>query len=907
MKTNILTLFFLMIAAYVHGQNIGDILISKSYDNQSIVSILNDIDQHYPIDFYFKKEWIKNNTVSTTWEATSLPLVLEELLTPQELNYMVYSGYAIIIAPANELSKAYSQEFYINQYKSATTRNDDQLTRLAVGDSLNISTNGIANMTGVITDASTSETLPGVTLYIEKINLAATTDAFGQFSMALPIGNHELKVNSIGYEETFFQVVAYSNGSVTIPLQEKAVKLDEIVVAAQKDDSNIRSAQMGITTLSMKEVKEVPTFMGEADVIKTLLLQPSVTTVGEGASGFNVRGGNIDQNLIMQDGGLVFNSSHVLGFFSIFNADIVEEATLYTGSIPAQYGGRLSSVLDVQLKDGDFEKWYGNGGIGIVSSRLSFHGPLIKDKTSLLIGLRSSYSDWILREFENPDLSRSSIFFYDGTAKLTHKFSQKSKIDLSYYNSFDEFQYSDQFGFDWATQFAALNFNNILFKKLSSATSISYGSYGSSLFEPEGVASFTLTNGIDFLKGKQNFLWSPSPSHDISFGGEWTRYQSKPETIHPLAEESGIVPQSIKKQQGQEFGVYINDEYIINNTLSASLGIRYSWYQQLGPESVTNYEANEPRNDNTIVDTTFFGAGKIVQYGGLEPRISFKITTSPTSSVKVSYNRMNQYIHLISNTAASTPVDFWQVSTTYIPPQIANNFSVGYFQNFAGNLWESSLQLYYRDIEQIVEYKDLPSLLLNPGLEMELLTGEGQAYGAEFLLKKRTGKLTGQFSYTYNRSLVRVQGNSLEETVNDGEWFPSNFDKPHNVNLSMKYRANKRSVLSMNFVYNSGRPVTAPIGNYAIDGVTVTQYSLRNQFRIPAYHRLDLSYTLENRAIKKVRYKGSWTFTIYNVYARRNPFSVYFQRNQFARFKPSAYRLSIIGTAFPSITYNFKF
>ncbi len=881
--------------------------VSGNHQNESVATILNYLDQNYSFDFYYKKEWLPTTPITLKYEEEPITNVLEKIFQNTNLAFSIFDNFSYILAPKEALGKEYSADYFTAKYQVVAEDievNTNQLP-IIIGSPENVATSGKGTISGLI--KARNEPIVGALIYVEKINVNTVSDVDGQFELSLPIGKHVLEAQNIGYADFRRQVDVYNSGGMDIELSEEVYELGEIVVAGKTSDSNVQSAQIGVARLTPLEIKQLPSFLGEADVIKSLLTLPGVSTAGEGATGFNVRGGNIDQNLVTQDGALVYNSSHVLGFFSIFNADVIKAVTLYKGNIPAQYGGRLSSVLEVNIKDASNEKFNIRGGIGIVASRITAEIPIIKGKTSLLVGGRSSYSDWILRRAKNLELQNSSAYFYDFNAKLSHQMKNGSNFSLGYYQSYDYFRYYDEFGYDWGTQLATFNYNQLLGEKFSASLEVAYGNLENSFFDPEGFDAFTLQNGLEHIKAKPDLFITALEGHEIHVGATYVRSIGAAENINPRGEISGIENRSVDKDRGQELAFYINDEFDIGDALSVSAGLRYSTYQNLGPNELFLYntESQELSRGNTVGSTLFADGEVIKNYSALEPRVSLKIGVGLTNSVKLSYNRMAQYIHLISNTTASTPIDIWQVSTPYIPPQLANNYSIGYFQNFDRNKWETSFELFYKDIEQLVEYKDLPELLLNEQLETELLIGEGRAYGIELSLKKNTGRWTGQLSYTYSRSERLVQGETPNSTINNGDWFPSNFDSPHNLNLTYKFQINRRHLLSANFTYRQGRPVTAPVAAYKIGNTEIPHFSPRNQFRIPNYHRLDLSYTINRNAVRTSRFKGSLSFSIYNIYFRRNAFSVFFRR--VSGTPANTYRLAVLGTAFPAVTYNFEF
>lgn len=899
--------FLLSISGLMQAQTVYDQKINGNYKQKTILDILQDFETQITAKFYFDPQKLPYYKLDMKFNDRRLYDALQELFYAKGLVFSNFGADKIVITRKDDLTKEYAESL-IARWDAGQIElpnlNEPQEVELTIGQE-SAQLPATVRFSGKILDGETKEPIIGATLTMEN-GEGTATDAFGAFVLSLKPGQHTLMLRYIGYQPIALKLSIYKNGEAEFNMAVNALQLDEVIVKAEAADQNIKSAQIGVEALTPQTIKELPTFLGEADVIKSLQTLPGVSTVGEGATGFNVRGGSIDQNLILQDEGLVFNSSHVLGFFSTFNPDVIRNVTLYKGNIPAQYGGRLSSVLDVQLKDGNFKNLSGTGGIGLVSSRLVLEGPLQKNKTSFLVGGRASYSDWLLRRVKLPDAKNSSAYFYDVVGKLTHRFGSNGDVSLSYYNSYDFFRFAEDFGFTWRTQLANFQWKQIWADRLSSTFSGVWGDYSSTQFDPGGVEGFSLANGLKYYKGKQNFFYAPSSMHAINAGLSGTLYDMHPEDLSPKGNSSGIASQYIDKDQGYELAVYANDEITLNPILSLSLGVRYARYQSVGPSRVFVYNKEIPRRPNTVIDTIFYQSGdKIQSYGGWEPRISMKVQLSENSSVKLSYNRMQQFIHLISNSAAATPVDIWQVSNTYFRPQLADNYSLGYFKNFSGNLFETSIEGYYRSIENQLGFKDLPKLLLNEQLETEVLSGEGRAYGIELYLKKNSGRWSGWFSYAYARAQIQIAGNSPEETINNGKWFSADYDQPHQATLFVRNEVTPTQVFTANFTYRTGRPITAPIANYLIGTAIIPQFSDRNQYRIPDYHRLDLAYTFDNTKAKLKGFSTSFTVAIYNVYFRKNPFSVFFKRD--SRNIPQAYQLAVLGTAFPSVTWNFKF
>lgn len=908
---------FISIVHDTYSQIQTPISITSNFNNVRIIDILNEIQGNYPVIFFYKREWIPDQSLSISSENEPLEDFLNELLTPFGLGFLMYKS-SIVVAPEKLIGKDFTRDYFISRKRQeeliATQKWAATDDILAVGDSSQLPSISNVLIHGQITDELSGEILQGVNLYFEALENTTTTNDGGNFQIALPTGNNLLEVSYVGYETKKIILHVYANGIVNIQLKPEAYELDEITITGEATDQNIQSVIIGITTLKSRQIKDLPVFLGEADVIRSIMTIPGVYGMGEGAGGFNVRGGSIDQNLILQDEALIYNSSHALGFFSVFNPDAIREVTFYKSHIPARYGGRISSVLSVDLKGQENDKLTGNGGIGFVTSRLSLAGPLsfkqkdqsMPPKTTFLLGGRITYSDWLLHIIKNPEIENSSASFYDFNIKLSHKYSERGSVSGSFYRSYDFVQFSDQYGFNWENIAGSFLWNHLITTDLSSNLSFSYSENNNVYFEPYGLAAFNLQNGISNIRFKDDFLYSGIAHHNFTGGVEYIHYGIHPENLAPRGDKSAVIQKETRKDNAREMGIYVGDEYIINHLVSVSAGFRYNLFQQIGPGDTYIYEGNVPKSPESMIDTIYHEKGKwIKKFQSFEPRLSFKYSLNPTSSIKIAYNRINQYIHLLSNSTAATPIDFWQVSGPYIAPEKVDSYSLGYFRNFVNNLWETSIEIYYRKLYNIIEFKDLPELLSNDHIETELLSGNGISYGAELYIKKRYGKINGSLSYSFSRTMSKIDGTNPGEQINSGNWFPSKLDRPHNLNILFNANLNKSNIFSANFTFLSGRPITAPTGGYILNGMVLANYSERNQYRIPDYHRLDISYTIKRNVIKKRRYKDSFTFSIYNFYGRKNAYSIFFRKNEGTT--ANAYKLSVLGSIFPSFTYNFEF
>lgn len=776
---------------------------------------------------------------------------------------------------------------------------------IVIGDSLDLVEGEKIVVTGRITNKITKEPIPGASISVDGYKYFDYSDKTGAYAVELLPGHYRIRVKQLGMFTVYIRAHVVSQANFNIEMEEGTVQLNEIIITARPIDSNVKASLTGLTKMNIVEVKTLPTLMGEVDIIKSLQLMPGVTSVGEGASGFNVRGGRVDQNLVLFNDAPLFYTSHALGFISAFNQDIIRDFSLYKGNVPANFGGRASSVLEINTRRGDFEKWNVNGGIGPVTSRLGVEGPIIKNKTSILATGRISHIGWALKKAKNPDVQQSKTAFSDFFAGITHRFSENSSLEVGYYSSNDDFQFSDQFGFAWNTSVASAKWQALANRKASPVVSLSYGNYQNDLIDPSGTDASILTNGMNYFQFKPYVNITPSDRHNIVAGASSLVYLPTLEKFSGYNGNQAVENKQVTKDKGIEMSVYANDEFDIAENFSVTFGLRYSLYYQLGKDQVYQYASGQPRVVASITDTVSYEENeRIVSYGGFEPRVSARINVTPAQSIKFGYNRMLQYIHLISNTTAPTPIDLWQVSNRFLKPQVSDNFSLGYFFNLKDNRWETSAEAFYKTMDNIVEYKDFPELYTNDHLETELLSGIGQAWGGELYARKLKGRWTGWVSYTYSQTLVKVNSPIASEQINNGKWFYSNYNKPHNFNLVVNRVMKNNSAFSAIFTYTSGRPFTAIESSYVVSSTVVPIYSERNKYSIPNYIRLDLSLTFGN-VFRKI--DDSLVLSFYNFLGRDNAYSVFYKRPA-PNFKiPKPYQLSVLGAMLPSIVYNFKF
>lgn len=765
---------------------------------------------------------------------------------------------------------------------------------------------------GYVKDASNGETLIGATVYLNGTTKGTATNEYGFYSITVDPGTYTLVASYIGFEDQRREVELLGNFTIDFELPEAGTLLNEIVVTAEEEDQNVSTVQMSVENLDMGTIQRLPALLGEVDVLRSIQLLPGVTSVGEGAAGFNVRGGSIDQNLVILDEAPVFNSSHLFGFFSVFNPDAVKGVKLYKGGIPARYGGRLSSILDVRMREGNNKQFEVQGGIGTIFSRLSVEAPIVKDKSSFLLAGRRSYIDVLAAPFLGDDLSGTKLNFYDLTLKTNYKFSDKDQVFLSGYLGRDVFAPGDQAGFSWGNTTSTLRWNHLFNDRLFSNLTLYYSDYDYAInFGEDDEDAFDWDASIVNFSAKPEFSYFITPENVVRFGGQGIYYRFEPANAIAVSDGDEI-DISINNQWAIESSVFLENELsLFKSRVKLNYGLRLSHFAYLGGRPIYEFgEAPALGFGRPLESITETEKGEVIEdWFNLEPRVAVQYQLNDQSSIKASYQRTAQYIHLLSNTAASIPLDIWTPSTNNIDPQLADQFAVGYFRNFKDNTYEASFETYYKDFKQLVDFVDGADLVLNEFVEGQTLEGEGRAYGAEFQLKKVKGRFNGWISYTLAKTERLTPG------VNNSEYYPSRFDQTHNLNLTGFYDLSDRATLSATFVYNTGTPVTLASSGYYQLGYYVphNEGGGRNNFRIPDYHRLDVSVTLDPKKEKaNKRWQGQWVFGVYNLYGRRNPFTV--SGTQSAGrpilgqpIMTEANQLSVVGSIIPSISYNFKF
>ncbi|MCU0434764.1 MAG: TonB-dependent receptor [Bacteroidia bacterium] len=755
-----------------------------------------------------------------------------------------------------------------------------------------------STVSGEVRDASTGESLIGVVITMAgKPSMGATSNAYGFYSLTLPQGQVTLVARFIGYENDTQRLNLTSNQKLNFNLKPIGKDLKAVEITDTKENDNLTKPQMGTTKLDMKEISVIPVLLGEKDILKTIQLLPGVKAAGEGNSGFYVRGGGADQNLILLDEATVYNASHLLGFFSTFNSDAIKDVTLYKGGMPAEYGGRLASVLDVRMRDGNDKQFGVEGGIGAISSRLTIDGPIVKEKGSFIISGRRTYADMFLKLSPDSTLNSSKLYFYDLNAKLNYRLGDKDRIFLSGYFGRDNFGFAETFGFDWGNATGTLRWNHIYNDKLFSNTSLIFSNYDYRINLTAGENTFGISSGVKDWNFKQDFHYFPRNGISIKTGVNVNYHTFLPGKV-TAGEASSFTPTEFDLQYALESAVYLQNDHQINPRLAMSYGIRVSMFNILGNGNVYRYDG-----EGNVTDTTNYNRGEIVEtYYGFEPRFSMSYLINEKNSVKFSYNRSQQYIHLLSNSTTSTPTDLWIPSSVNVKPQTGDQIAGGWFHNFKENMYEFSSELYYKTLINQIDYRNGAELTLNENVEGELLSGKGRAYGAEFLIRKRKGKLTGWVGYTISRTERKFT------QINDNTWFPARQDRLHDVSVVAIYQLGEKWTFSGAFVYYTGNAVTFPSGRYTVDGLTVPYFTERNGYRMPDYHRLDFGATYYPKKANKrwKRYESNWNFSVYNIYGRQNAFLINFRESATNPDQTEAVQVSLFRWI-PSVTYNFKF
>lgn len=867
--------------------------------DEPVREVIKKLENKYSTRIFFREKWL----TAVTMDPGIINIPIENAIE--------------VIAKENNL-----QVFFVDNYIILTPATIDRISfevpdesRINIGNPIEYGRFSNAEFSGRVTDGQTAEALAGAVLYSERTGTGVSTDRNGNFSFTIPAGEHRINISFIGYETASRRVNLYGPGSHDFELFEETMKLDEVTIMAQRAEANITRTRMSMINLDSRMIRELPGTMGEQDIIRSMSLLPGIQTVGEFGTGFHVRGGSADQNLVLVEEVPLFNSSHLFGLTSVVNPDMVTSVTMTKAGIPARYGERASSVMDIRIKPEEVTQTSLMGGIGLLNSRLHLKTPLFTEKIQLSAGGRSSWSDWLLGRIPDEDLMNSSAGFHDFAGTLSIALNPKNSITIFGYNSHDRFSFAGNTNYRYGNTLGSVRFNSIAGEKLSFSINGGFSRYEYRVTGDEELNPFeayNLSSSVGYHSLKSNFMYFPNSGHNIEFGFNIIHYDINPGDLTPAGHDSDIAPLSINNERAAELALYLSNNFELTPEISMEAGLRYSRYLYLGDARVFEYEQGRPRSPGTITDTLHYGLNEVVgSYGGLEPRLGVRYIIDDGSSIKASYNRINQYINLISNTSVITPSDSWKLSDLHLRPLRSDQYAIGYFRNFSNNAIETSVEIYYKRLFNVIEYKEGAQIILNETPETDLINARGHNYGIELFARKNSGRLTGWASYTLSSSVRRSTGEFQEDRINRNEYFPSNYDKPNDLSVNLNYNITRRWVLGGTFAYSTGRPVTLPEFYFFHGNTRLIRYSDRNSYRLPDYHRLDLSVTLRENLRADRRGKGFWNFSLINVYSRKNAYSVFYEKsdrttgsreNQF-----SLYKLYIIGRPLPTITYNFTF
>jgi CarboxypepD_reg-like domain/TonB-dependent Receptor Plug Domain len=896
--------------------------VTVDLHQSSIVDFLKELERQTGYRFYYDTADFDSTKIDIRAENQPFYKVLDETFSGTGINYSVDRHRQVFIAKGEAIHTDLPPGFFdktitdtaalaagdtIRDYleeagKRPVATLENKL--FVIGDKSSATQPGMIHLAGYARDASTGEPIVGASIYIENPRIGVFSDRYGYYSISLPRGRHILNIQSIGMKDTRRLLMIYGDGKINIDMLSQVMTLKKVIVSAEKA-SNVKRTEMGVQKLDIKTIKQVPVVFGETDVLRVVMTLPGVKTVGEASTGLNVRGGSSDQNLILFNDATIYNPAHFFGLFSAFNPEVVKDVELYKSSIPARFGGRLSSVLDISSREGNKKDFAGSAGIGLLTSRLNLEGPIVKDKTSFILGGRTTYANWLLADL--PDqYKHSRASFYDLNLNISHEINKKNNLYFTGYLSQDRFNLNNDTTYSYGNKNLSLKWKHIYSNKLNSVISAGYDRYQYAITSTDNpVDAYKLGFDINQLYFKAHFNYFVSASHTLEFGVNTLRYKLHPGSYVPVGGKSLVVPDTLQPEQALESALYLSDHYTISNAISLEAGVRYSLFNYLGPGTVNNYAPGQPVTTEDQTGTTVYPSGKTIKtYGGPEYRVSARFVLGDDLSLKAGYNTQRQYIHMLSNTTAMAPTDIWKLSDPNIKPQYGDQVSLGLYRNFKSNTIETSVEVYYKNIGDYLDYKSGAQLIMNHHIETDVLETKGKAYGVELLVKKLTGKLNGWFSYTYSRTLLRQNDPNAGELINNGHWYPADYDKPNDATLVGNYRFSHRFSVSMNATYSTGRPITLPIAVFNYAGSLRTLYADRNTYRIPDYFRTDLSTNIEGNHKVHQKTHNSWTIGVYNLTGRKNPYSVYYVSENGA---VNGYKLSIFGSAIPYVNFNIRF
>ena len=885
--------------------------ISWDYKDLSFKEFVLKAESQLAVKFYYKEDWVTDLKLSDYAGCTTLSCILDNLFNGTSLYYLIVDSESVVITKNFTVN---ASKIPVKNGNKVITKTENTDTREArqmaenlsvyIGNPSDRDKPGNVTVSGLITDRNIGEPITGVNVFIQKLSIGTNTNQYGYYTLTLPRGIHLVKFSFIGMREKNITLNLFGPGEMNIEMDKTFILLKETVISAQVNNI-LQRFEVGAEKINIRSLKLLPTSMGESDLLKGILLIPGVQSVGEGSAGFNVRGGSADQNLILIYGAPVYNSSHFFGFFSAVNTDIIKDVTLYKGGIPSRLGGRISSVLEIGTKEGNNKEFAGSAGISPITTHLMVEGPLKKNKLAYILTARTTYSDWILKLIDNPILNKSRASFYDLNGTITYSLNKNNKLDLSSYFSHDLFQINSERTYRYNNNIFALKWHHFFSSRFFSSFSINNSFYKYDISDQEVTAeAYRMSHKINSTGLKADLNWLHG-RNEINFGLDLNRYAVMPGNYNPLGDSSLVTLRTIERERALEASLYFEDKFILTDKISLNMGMRMSSFFSFGPQTFMIYDPRYSKSRSSVIDTLNFKSGEISKwYAGPELRISLNYRITDNNSLKVNYSRTRQYIHLLSNTISISPTDTWKLCDYYLKPQIGDQFAIGFYQMFFNSRLETSAELYYKQIQNMLDFKGGATLTMDENIEQNLINGRGKAYGLELVLKLTAGKVLCSIGYTYSRTFIKSTGSFPEEDVNSGNWYPASYDKPNDLVVTFNYLYSRRLSFSSSYTWSTGRPVTYPVAIYYIDKIPLVQYSDRNKYRVPDYSRLDISIKVSGNLRSKKIAHPNLTFSVYNLLARKNVYSVYFRNNGYV---VNGYMLSVFGKAIPSVTFSFDF
>lgn len=916
----------ILASASVRAQQPPDTLrIDFAFTGMKPVDALKELSRQQQLTIFYVADWLPDSPLSRSYRDATIGDILDDLLTGTELNYFRYDSHTIALTRNSRIYDELPEGFFgtpierrpendkpsrppapLPIFVSEETQPEErQVETVRIGRQTPGQAADLYTLEGYVRERESGMPVPDVAILITNRGLGTATDANGYYRLELPPGLQELRTRFIGMEPVRRQVILYNSGQLDLLVEEAVEQLDEVVVQADAD-RNVEAVTAGTDRIDSEESKDIPLVLGERNLLEVAASLPGISKAGEGATGLNVRGGRTDQNQFLLNHALVYNPTHFFGIFQALNPFVTESVDIYKGSIPVEFGGRLSAVFDIRTVDGDTLDLRGEGSVGPVTANLAFEIPVNKGRSSLVLGGRAAYSDWILRSVGEERLSGTEASFYDFIATYTDRINSRNQLKATAYYSKDRFSITRDSLVGYSNRAASVAWNHTFDERNLATFTLANSRYAFDIgFDGEANTDFDLGYSVEETELRAWNRFRMNKRHQLTYGLAAKYYRVNPGSRTPAGPDSDVEPTQIPREQALEGGLFLSDRFTVSDRLELEAGVRYSFFGALGPSRQREYPEGQPRDPGTATDTLSFGSGDFVKtYGGPEIRASARYLLAPELSLRAGYSNMYQYIHTLTNTTTVSPIDTWKLSDYNIRPQKSRQVSLGIFKNINEAEIEVSLEGYYKWSEDVLDFKTGARLLLNEEVETEVIQGEGQAYGLEFLIRRNRGRLNGWLGYTYSRTRVRFDSPYPSEQINDGEFFPANFDRPHDLSLVANYRFTRRYSLSMNFSYQTGRPVTYPVGQYYFNNSEYVLYSDRNKFRIPDYIRLDLGINIEGNHRKEKLAHSFWTISVYNVLGRSNPYSVYFVSEG---GEVKALQSSIFAIPIPSITYNFKF